>query len=41
MKKTLREALPELREIAKEMGLKVSNGKVLMEYFRRKENSDV
>lgn len=33
--KTLSEALPELETIAKELGVKVNNGKVLKEYFKR------
>lgn len=33
--KTLSEALPELEAIAKELGVKVNNGKVLEEYFKR------
>lgn len=33
--KTLYEALPELEAIAKELGLRVTNGKVLEEYFKR------
>ena len=33
--KTLSEALPELEAIAKELGMKVNNGKVLEEYFKR------
>ena len=32
---TLSEALPELEAIAKELGVKVNNGKVLEEYFKR------
>ena len=35
MSKTLTEALPELEEIAKELGIKVNNYKVLEEYRRR------
>ena len=35
MSKTIVEALPELEAIAKELGLKVNNGKVLEEYFKR------
>ena len=34
-KTLLSEALPELEAIAKELGLKVNNGKVLEEYFKR------
>lgn len=33
--KTLEEAIPELHQIAKELGLRVNNGKVLQEYFKR------
>ena len=33
--KTLSQALPELEEIAKELGVKVNNGIVLEEYFKR------
>ena len=33
--KTLSEVLPELEAIAKELGVKVNNGKVLEEYFKR------
>lgn len=33
--KNLSEALPELEAIAKELGVKVNNGKVLKEYFKR------
>lgn len=33
--KTLSEALPELEAIAKELGVKVNNGKVFEEYFKR------
>ena len=35
MSKTIVEALPELEAIAKELGVKVNNGKVLKEYFKR------
>lgn len=35
MSKTLTEALPEIEEIAKELGIKVNNYKVLEEYRRR------
>lgn len=35
MSKTLEEALPELRAIAEEMGIKVNNYKVVQEYQRR------
>lgn len=35
MSKTIVEALPELEAIAKELGVKVNNGKVLEEYFKR------
>lgn len=35
--KTVKEVIPELEEIAKEMGLKVNDGKVLQEYFKRQE----
>lgn len=35
MNKTIAEALPELEEIAKELGIKVNNYKVLEEYRRR------
>ena len=35
MSKTLTEALPELEQIAKELGIKVNNYKVLEEYRRR------
>lgn len=33
--KTVREVIPELECIAKELGLKVNDGKVLQEYFKR------
>ena len=33
--KTIVEVLPELEAIAKELGVKVNNGKVLEEYFKR------
>lgn len=33
--KTLKEAIPELEEIAKELGLKLNDGRVLIEYFNR------
>ena len=35
MSKTIVEALPELEAIAKELGVKVNNGKTLEEYFKR------
>ena len=35
MSKTLTEAMPEIEEIAKELGIKVNNYKVLEEYRRR------
>ena len=35
MSKTIVEALPELKAIAKELGVKVNNGKVLEEHFKR------
>lgn len=35
MSKTLIEAMPELEEIAKELGIKVNNYKVIEEYRRR------
>lgn len=35
MSKTLVEAMPELERIAKELGLKINNYKVLEEYRRR------
>ena len=35
MSKTLTEAMPELKEIAKELGIKVNNYKVIEEYRRR------
>ena len=35
MSKTIVEVLPELEAIAKELGVKVNNGKVLEEYFKR------
>lgn len=35
MSKTIVEAFPELEAIAKELGVKVNNGKVLEEYFKR------
>ena len=35
MSKTLVEAMPELEQIAKELGIKVNNYKVLEEYRRR------
>lgn len=35
--KTVKEAIPELQEIAKELGLKVNDGKVLQEYFNRQK----
>lgn len=35
MSKTLTEAMPELEQIAKELGLKINNYKVLEEYRRR------
>ena len=35
LEKTIVEALPELEAIAKELGVKVNNGKVLEEYFKR------
>lgn len=35
MSKTLVEAMPELEEIAKELGIKVNNYKVIEEYRRR------
>lgn len=35
MSKTLTEAMPELERIAKELGIKVNNYKVLEEYRRR------
>lgn len=35
MSKTIVESLPELEVIAKELGVKVNNGKVLEEYFKR------
>ena len=36
--KTLEEALPELKKIAQELGIKLNNGKVLIEYFKRHPN---
>lgn len=40
MSKTLTEAMPEIEEIAKELGIKVNNYKVIEEYWKRhpKEN---
>lgn len=35
MSKTLTEAMPELEQIAKELGIKVNNYKVIEEYQRR------
>ena len=35
MSKTIVEALPELEAIAKELVVKVNNGKALEEYFKR------
>lgn len=35
MSNTIVESLPELEAIAKELGVKVNNGKVLEEYFKR------
>lgn len=35
MSKTLVEAMPELEQIAKELGIKVNNYKVIEEYRRR------
>ena len=35
MSKTLTEAMPEIEEIAKELGIKVNNYKVLEEYRRQ------
>ena len=35
MSKTIVEALPELEAISKELVVKVNNGKVLEEYFKR------
>lgn len=35
MSKTLVEVMPELEQIAKELGLKINNYKVLEEYRRR------
>ena len=35
LEKTIVEALPELEAIAKELGVKVNNDKVLEEYFKR------
>lgn len=33
--KTVRGVIPELEEIAKELGLKVNDGRVLQEYYKR------
>lgn len=33
--KTAKEVIPELEEIAKELGLKVNDGIVLREYYKR------
>ena len=35
MNKTVFETLPELNQIARELGVNVNNGKVLEEYFKR------
>ena len=35
MNVTITEALPEIKEIASELGLELNNFKVIQEYFRR------
>jgi len=40
MSKTIEQAMPELEQIAKELGLEVKNFKVLQEYLRRHPNGE-